>query len=168
MSAERVTNFYDLMDSAYDAKEIHQFSKQLGHRAIIDPNRRGGDKPPLAPAEKTPLQTNAAPPNASTPCLKTTTAVAACVCAELPKSVCTCCSALLRSAPGNCCASWNERSLITASPKKNSSDLKIAAALSTPNHRAKIKKLAIRPFGIPLKSKFQQHSQFFTEPTAHF
>ena len=52
MSAERVTNFYDLMDSAYDAKEIHQFSKQLGHRAIIDPNRRGGDKPPLAPAEK--------------------------------------------------------------------------------------------------------------------
>lgn len=52
MSAERVQNLYDLMDAAYDVKEIHEYSKALGHRAIIDPNPRGGVKTFLDPADK--------------------------------------------------------------------------------------------------------------------
>jgi hypothetical protein len=44
MSAERLTNLYDLMDSAYDAPQIHSFSEGLGHRAIIDNNPRRGEK----------------------------------------------------------------------------------------------------------------------------
>jgi len=44
MSAERLTNLYDLMDSAYDAPQIHSFSESQGHRAIIDNNPRRGEK----------------------------------------------------------------------------------------------------------------------------
>jgi hypothetical protein len=51
MSAERVRNFYDLMDSAYDAGAIRAYSERLGHIAIIDPNPRGGEKIPLEPAQ---------------------------------------------------------------------------------------------------------------------
>ena len=51
LSAQRVTSLYDLMDSAYDAPQIHAFSRSLGHVPIIDPHPRGGDKLPLAPAE---------------------------------------------------------------------------------------------------------------------
>jgi hypothetical protein len=41
--AERVHSLYDLLDSAYDAPQIHQESKQLGHVALIDPHpRRNG------------------------------------------------------------------------------------------------------------------------------
>ena len=40
MTAGRVTNLYDLMDSAYDAREIHQTSERLGHVPIIDVNPR--------------------------------------------------------------------------------------------------------------------------------
>jgi hypothetical protein len=50
MSQERVRSLYDLMDSAYDAKEIHAFSRQLEHVPIIDPNPRRGEKIPLDPA----------------------------------------------------------------------------------------------------------------------
>ena len=39
-SARRITNLYDLMDSAYDAEAIHEHSRSLGHVAIIDPNPR--------------------------------------------------------------------------------------------------------------------------------
>ena len=49
--ARRVTSLYDLMDSAYDAPQIHAFSRSLGHVPIIDPHSRGGEKLPLAPAE---------------------------------------------------------------------------------------------------------------------
>jgi hypothetical protein len=35
MTAERVTNLYDLMDSAYDAPEIKAKSRSLGHVPII-------------------------------------------------------------------------------------------------------------------------------------
>ena len=38
MSHERVVNLYDLMDAAYDAKDIEQMSERLGHVAIIDRN----------------------------------------------------------------------------------------------------------------------------------
>ena len=51
MTAARVTSLYDLMDSAYDAPQIHAFSRSLGHVPIIDPNPRRGEKIPLAPAE---------------------------------------------------------------------------------------------------------------------
>jgi hypothetical protein len=51
MTAERVTSLYDLMDSAYDAPQIHEYSRRLGHVPIIDPNPRRGEKIPLAPAE---------------------------------------------------------------------------------------------------------------------
>lgn len=51
LTARRVTSLYDLMDSAYDAPQIHAFSRTLGHVPIIDPNPRGGEKIPLAPAE---------------------------------------------------------------------------------------------------------------------
>lgn len=51
LSAQRVTSLYDLMDSAYDAPQIHAFSRSLGPVPIIDPNPRRGEKIPLAPAE---------------------------------------------------------------------------------------------------------------------
>src|SRR5271169_2500563 len=40
MTATRVTNLYDLMDSAYDVPEIREHSRALGHVAIIDINPR--------------------------------------------------------------------------------------------------------------------------------
>ena len=49
-TAARVTSLYDLMDSAYDAKEIKQVSRELGHVPIIDPNRRPANSVPLEPA----------------------------------------------------------------------------------------------------------------------
>ena len=51
LTAPRVTALYDLMDSAYDAPQIHAFSRALGHVPIIDPNLRGGEKIPFALAE---------------------------------------------------------------------------------------------------------------------
>jgi hypothetical protein len=47
---ELVDYCYDLMDAAYDAKEIHAFSRQFGHVPIIDPNPRRGEKIPMDPA----------------------------------------------------------------------------------------------------------------------
>ena len=40
MTAQRVTNLYDLMDSAYDAPEIRAYSESLGHVPIIDVDPR--------------------------------------------------------------------------------------------------------------------------------
>ena len=40
MTAARVTNLYDLMDSAYDVPEIKDHSRSLGHVPIIDSNPR--------------------------------------------------------------------------------------------------------------------------------
>ena len=52
MSAQRVTNLYDLMDSAYDATLIREKSLALGHVPLIDGHtRRGGVKPQFAPHE---------------------------------------------------------------------------------------------------------------------
>lgn len=50
VSARRVTSLYDLMDSAYDAESIHEFSRGLGHVPIIDHNPRGGKKREMDPA----------------------------------------------------------------------------------------------------------------------
>jgi hypothetical protein len=40
MSSERVINFYDVMDSAYDVPQIHDMSRQLGHIPLIDAHPR--------------------------------------------------------------------------------------------------------------------------------
>ena len=46
MSSQRVTYLYDLMDSAYDANELHEHSRQLNHQPIIAPHPRRGTKKP--------------------------------------------------------------------------------------------------------------------------
>jgi hypothetical protein len=51
MSAQRVTDLYDLMDAAYDAAAIHAYSRSLGHVPIIDPAQRG-DWIPLDEAQR--------------------------------------------------------------------------------------------------------------------
>jgi len=52
MTAQRVVNLYDLMDSAYDAQLIRDKSLELGHVPLIDGHtRRGGVKPQFAPHE---------------------------------------------------------------------------------------------------------------------
>ena len=40
VTSRRVSNCYDLMDSAYDSPQIHEHSKALGHVPIIDINPR--------------------------------------------------------------------------------------------------------------------------------
>jgi hypothetical protein len=44
MTSQRVTNLYDLMDSAYDAPIIREHSRSLGHVPIIDINPRRNTK----------------------------------------------------------------------------------------------------------------------------
>ena len=44
ISSERVINLYDLMDSAYDAPQIHEVSRQLGHIPLIDKHPRRDEK----------------------------------------------------------------------------------------------------------------------------
>jgi Transposase DDE domain/Transposase domain (DUF772) len=46
-TAERVISLYDLMDAAYDAPAIHQSSQDLGHRPILEANKRRGDALPV-------------------------------------------------------------------------------------------------------------------------
>jgi hypothetical protein len=41
MTAQRVTSLYDVMDSAYDAQEILEHSRGMGHVPIVDPANRG-------------------------------------------------------------------------------------------------------------------------------
>ena len=52
MTAQRVTNLYDLMDAAYDAQIIREHSRSLGHEPIIAHCRRGGEKRELAPHQE--------------------------------------------------------------------------------------------------------------------
>ena len=54
MTAQRVTHLYDLMDSAYDARLIHEHSRSLGHIPIIDahPRRDAAQKTELHAEEK--------------------------------------------------------------------------------------------------------------------
>jgi len=44
MTSQRITNLYDLADSAYDAPIIREYSKSLGHVPIIDINPRRNAK----------------------------------------------------------------------------------------------------------------------------
>ncbi|MBY0573714.1 MAG: hypothetical protein K2P84_08545 [Undibacterium sp.] len=47
MSAERVTNFYDVMDTAYCSEELREHSRILGHVPLIDQNPSSGEKKDL-------------------------------------------------------------------------------------------------------------------------
>ena len=51
MTAQRVTNLYDLMDAAYDTQIIREHSRSLGHQPLIDYNNRGVEKRTFAPHE---------------------------------------------------------------------------------------------------------------------
>lgn len=51
MSAQRVTNCYDLMDAAYCSEELRAHSRSLGHVPLIDHNARRGEKRAFAPHE---------------------------------------------------------------------------------------------------------------------
>jgi hypothetical protein len=53
ITTQRVVNFYDLMDSAYDSPIIRAYSESLGHVPLIDFNpRRGSDDREFLPHEK--------------------------------------------------------------------------------------------------------------------
>ena len=51
MSAERVTNLYDVMDAAYCSTTLRAYSVSLAHVPLIDHNPRGGEKKAFAPHE---------------------------------------------------------------------------------------------------------------------
>jgi hypothetical protein len=49
LTSSKITYCYDLMDAAYDARQIWEQSQQLGHVAIIDRNpRHGGEVLPMS------------------------------------------------------------------------------------------------------------------------
>jgi hypothetical protein len=52
MTAQRVTNLYDVMDAAYDATEIYQHSRGMGHVPIIRPVRRQHKEIPFSGRDK--------------------------------------------------------------------------------------------------------------------
>jgi hypothetical protein len=49
MTAQRVTNLYDLMDPAYDCQHIAEYSRSLGHVPIIEKLERGKGVVPMLP-----------------------------------------------------------------------------------------------------------------------
>jgi len=51
LTSSKVTYCYDLMDAAYDAAQIWDQSRELGHVPIIDKNPRGKEIIPMAPHE---------------------------------------------------------------------------------------------------------------------
>jgi hypothetical protein len=51
MTAQRVTNCYDLMDAAYCSSVLREHSRSLGHVPLIDHNPRRGEKIGFAPGE---------------------------------------------------------------------------------------------------------------------
>jgi IS5 family transposase len=50
-TAERVTSLYDRMDAAYDATPIREVSEELGHKPLIERNKRRAETVPFDPAE---------------------------------------------------------------------------------------------------------------------
>jgi hypothetical protein len=51
-TAQRVTNCYDLMDTAYDSHHIREHSRKLGHVPIIEPQKRGSQEPVMDPHQQ--------------------------------------------------------------------------------------------------------------------
>jgi hypothetical protein len=58
MTSQRVVHLYELMDSAYDAGDIHAHSKQLQHVPIIAPHARPGTINPSKKQKKVPGKSN--------------------------------------------------------------------------------------------------------------
>jgi Transposase DDE domain/Transposase domain (DUF772) len=54
MTAQRVTSLYDVMDAAYDATEIKEHSRELGHVPIIRPVKRGRKEIPFQGVQPSP------------------------------------------------------------------------------------------------------------------
>jgi Transposase DDE domain/Transposase domain (DUF772) len=52
LTAQRVTNLYDVMDAGYDAAEIYEHSRSLGHVPIIRPVKRQHKEIPFSGREK--------------------------------------------------------------------------------------------------------------------
>ena len=52
MSSERVDYCYELMDAAYDAAQIREFTESMNHIPIIDFNKRRKEKKQFTPAQK--------------------------------------------------------------------------------------------------------------------
>jgi len=50
-TSSRIDYLYDVMDAAYDASQILEMSKKLGHVPLVDKNRRGGESVPMMPHE---------------------------------------------------------------------------------------------------------------------
>jgi hypothetical protein len=51
ISAQRVTNLYDVMDAAYCSFELHEHCRSLDHVPLIDHNPRGGEKEEFEPLD---------------------------------------------------------------------------------------------------------------------
>lgn len=51
LTSSKVTYCYDLMDAVYDAAQIWDQSRELGHVPIIDKNPRGKEVVPMTPHE---------------------------------------------------------------------------------------------------------------------
>jgi hypothetical protein len=51
LTAQRVTNLYDLIDAAYCSRDLHEHCRELGHVPLIDHNPRGGEKEHFEPAD---------------------------------------------------------------------------------------------------------------------
>lgn len=51
MSAQKVTNLYDVMDAGYCSIDLHEYSRSLGHIPLIDHNPRGGIKEEFEPLD---------------------------------------------------------------------------------------------------------------------
>jgi hypothetical protein len=56
LTSQRVVHLYELMDSAYDADDIHAHSRQLNHVPIIAPHPRRGTKKPSQVPKVFPVQ----------------------------------------------------------------------------------------------------------------
>lgn len=52
MTAQRVTNCYDLMDGGYDCDALRDYSRKLGHIPIIEWQKHGRQKPEMAPHQR--------------------------------------------------------------------------------------------------------------------
>lgn len=52
MTAQRVTSLYDVMDAAYDATEIYEHSRSLGHVPIVRPVKRNHKEIPFSGRQK--------------------------------------------------------------------------------------------------------------------
>lgn len=51
ISAQRVTNLYDLMDAGYCSADLREYSREFNHVPLIDHNPRRGEKREFDPAE---------------------------------------------------------------------------------------------------------------------